>query len=156
MVLSHGRPYCLDVAPPLIHSSSLSKKNLHCAYLLVSVWAHGRSSTCRSPLPRAPFPTAHAGPFPLPAPHPIAGRAAPPLPSATRRRLPPVRTSSPMAGRRHRDRKRRGLCTLGRLLSTFPMDLSLPATTVPHQVGHGRRRRYDVSGVSDLCFKCFV
>jgi hypothetical protein len=48
-------------------------------------------------------------------------------------------------------------CTLDRC-SRRPPNPSLLAIGVPHHVGCGRRRRCVsiVSGVSDLCFKCFI
>jgi hypothetical protein len=100
---------------------------------------YGRSALPPSAPPPSPAASRHhPGLAPIhwrPSTSPVVTMAGTTLlpTSATRRRSQLVLTSSLGAGRG-------GMHTLGYLFSTFPLDLSLLVTAVPHQVGHSCQR----------------
>ena len=102
-----------------------------------------------------PISPRHCG-HPTPrAPHPAPRRTPIPRRMGVHCRAPST-SSWPWHAKRHHhpDTTRRSSV----IALDVPLNTSLMATVVPHQVGYGHRRYHvsSVSNVSDLCFKCFV
>jgi hypothetical protein len=113
--------------------------------------AYSMASTAHPPAMRCPPACLTTVTHPTPHPAPISRRTrhSPPRPIRLAHRGHDVqkRHHHPIATRRSPV-----------VALDVPLNSSLLAIIVPHQVGHGCRRRrvLSVSGVSDFCFKYFV